>query len=765
MLQKMLNRFKTMFKGTLQKIILIMFMPVVILLAAMTVNNIYHLNSYKSLIIENYTSQLNKFLNDTETDFDSIVSGVSLYPDRTASEYVFSLDTKPPVYDAYNVMYSLKNAKNSSQLIDSVVIYNRKGNFVVTQDSVYDASDYFQSISIYEKYPYSYWKSYKSMGNRMNMLDSSTITSYTDSTNMIIPFVYSPNGITSQNLVIYNISVNKILQNFEMCKFTKDTQVFMTSRDGKAIVGLDGNTELSEALGNRSKTLFKTLRSNSRISYINSEKVLIIESTKRSGVWGYSYSCIVPYYDITRQTYHILLISILSMTALCIVLILYIMLGSKTLYNPWKKLVKVAETAVPGARENLIDSDCESFIEQCFTNIALAQKKISHDYSRILPLSQERYLIKILNNTTDDADFETLSFKYDYFMALCISVTINPKFETNFETNNDEINLDKLKQRVLDVIYNIFADSYITYRLPISSNNLYLLLNLKDGDCMDDVAGIIDEINEMLAIDMDDLSIIFGIGNIYSGCNGIKMTHHEALSSLADELNATKIKFSPSYYHSGITPEYENMLSNYLTAGYIDKAYELLDNIYQKISDSPAENKKNTYFEIVNTVEKVVHQKNIHIDSGIRGSVTDMLKSYQTLDESLVQSYISSMVEHISEIMQTYSSKIDINAVVDYINEHFCDDIVLDDIADKFETSSKYLSKRIKQHLGVPYKEYITRLRMDKSKELLENTDITINELYSAVGFANRSAFTRAFKLNTGLSPSEYKATHGNKKM
>ncbi|MGN0183376.1 MAG: helix-turn-helix domain-containing protein [Candidatus Ornithomonoglobus sp.] len=761
MKKKLLQFFGTMFKGTFQKIMLIMFMPVVILLAAMTINNIYHLNSYKSLIIENYTSQLNKFLNDTEADFDSIISGVSLYPDRTASQYIFSLDTKPTIYDAYNAMYSLKNAKNSSLLIDSVVIYNKKGNFVVTQNSVYDANDYFQSISVYDKYPYSYWKDYKSMGNHIKMLDSSAVSSYTDSANTIIPFVYSPNGSASQNLIIYNISANKILQNFEMCKFTRDTRVFMTSRDGTEIVGLDGNTELTEALGNRSKTLFKTLRSNSKISYINSEKVLIIESTKRSGVWGYSYSCIVPYYDITRQTYHILLISVLSITALCIVLMLYIMFGSKTLYDPWKKLVKVAKTAVPGTGDNLTDNDCESFIERCFTNIALAQKKITHDYSRILPLSQERYLIKILNNTTDDADFETLSFKYDYFMALCINVTINPKFETN----NDEINLDKLKQRVADVIYNIFSDSYITYRLPISSNNLYLLLNLKDDECMDDIAGTINDINDMLAIDMDDLSIIFGIGNIYSGCSGIKMTHHEALSSLAEELNSTKIKFSPSYYHSGITPEHENMLSNYLTAGYIDKAYDLLDNIYQKISDSAAENKKNTYFEIVNTVEKVVHQKNIHIDSGIRGSVTDMLKSYQILDESVVQSYISGMIEHIAEIMQTYSSKLDINAVVDYINEHFCDDIVLDDIADKFETSSKYLSKRIKQHLGVPYKEYLTRLRMDRAKELLENTDITINELYSAVGFANRSAFTRAFKLSTGLSPSEYKTTHGNKKM
>ena len=44
-------------------------------------------------------------------------------------------------------------------------------------------------------------------------------------------------------------------------------------------------------------------------------------------------------------------------------------------------------------------------------------------------------------------------------------------------------------------------------------------------------------------------------------------------------------------------------------------------------------------------------------------------------------------------------------------------------------------------------KEYLTQLRIDKAKELLESTNITISELYSAVGFQNRGEFTRAFKL------------------
>ncbi|MDD6484196.1 MAG: AraC family transcriptional regulator [Clostridiales bacterium] len=609
-------------------------------------------------------------------------------------------------------------------------------------------------------YPYSFWKEYKSTISPVKILSPTSALSINDTTSDVIPIVYAPNGDLSNYLIIYNISANSIIKRFDACKFTRNSQACMMSKDGNHIVGLSDGNDISELMNNRSKHLAKSLRSNSYISYLNSEKVLVIESTERSEIWGYSYTCIVPYDDITRQTYHILTVSILIMLALCVILTLYIILGSKTLYEPWKKLANVAENAYPNYDKYFPRNDYEDFIEKCFTDISLANNKLSHNYSRILPLSQERYLISVLNDMASDGVFETLSFKYDNFMSLCINIMINPKFEIN----NEEVTLEKLKHAIMDVVHNVFADSFITYRLPISSNNLYLLLNLKDDAQTDDIWAAMDTVNDILSFDLDNILITGGNGNIYSGYNGIKITHHEALSSLANKLSKTKIKFSPSHYHSVITNEHENMLLNYLTIGHIDKAHQLLDNIYSAMNEAPDEDKKSSYIEIINILEKVVNQKNLSINTDIHSSILDILRSNKTLDEPTVQSYISDILEQVAEIMATYSSKLDINAVIGFINENFCKDIVLEDIAEKFDTSTKYLSKRIKQYLGVPYKEYITRLRMDKSKELLQNTDITINELYLEVGFANRTAFTRAFKLSTGLSPSEYRSIHGKKK-
>ena len=53
--------------------------------------------------------------------------------------------------------------------------------------------------------------------------------------------------------------------------------------------------------------------------------------------------------------------------------------------------------------------------------------------------------------------------------------------------------------------------------------------------------------------------------------------------------------------------------------------------------------------------------------------------------------------------------------------------------------------------------EYLTGLRMDKAKELLTSTEYSMKEICSMVGYADPNYFSRIFKKNTGVTPTEYK--------
>ena len=74
--------------------------------------------------------------------------------------------------------------------------------------------------------------------------------------------------------------------------------------------------------------------------------------------------------------------------------------------------------------------------------------------------------------------------------------------------------------------------------------------------------------------------------------------------------------------------------------------------------------------------------------------------------------------------------------------------------------SRALLYNKMKAITGAGTKEYITRIRIDKAKSLMENSSMTIAEISDSTGFASQSYFSTAFKNATGMTPSRYKHEH-----
>ena len=88
---------------------------------------------------------------------------------------------------------------------------------------------------------------------------------------------------------------------------------------------------------------------------------------------------------------------------------------------------------------------------------------------------------------------------------------------------------------------------------------------------------------------------------------------------------------------------------------------------------------------------------------------------------------------------------------------NYKNDISLDDVSRSVDISPYYFSKIFKEATGENFIDYLTGLRIDKAKELLENTDLSMKEICSEVGYSNPNYFSRIFKKITGVSPTEYK--------
>ncbi|WP_213514181.1 response regulator [Paenibacillus montaniterrae] len=91
-----------------------------------------------------------------------------------------------------------------------------------------------------------------------------------------------------------------------------------------------------------------------------------------------------------------------------------------------------------------------------------------------------------------------------------------------------------------------------------------------------------------------------------------------------------------------------------------------------------------------------------------------------------------------------------------YVQEHYSEDFTLDDIADKVFLTRNYLSQLFKQVTGENYNSYITRIRMEKAKEMMLSGKYKLYEISQMVGYKNNAYFSQQFKKYTGKSPSEF---------
>ena len=97
------------------------------------------------------------------------------------------------------------------------------------------------------------------------------------------------------------------------------------------------------------------------------------------------------------------------------------------------------------------------------------------------------------------------------------------------------------------------------------------------------------------------------------------------------------------------------------------------------------------------------------------------------------------------------------NKSVEYINEHFYENIDLKSLAEMEHYNPVYYSEWFKRNMGITVSEYIKNLRIDKAKKLLADTDLSVFEIAQSVGYEHNSSFTRAFKEYENISPAQFR--------
>lgn len=98
-----------------------------------------------------------------------------------------------------------------------------------------------------------------------------------------------------------------------------------------------------------------------------------------------------------------------------------------------------------------------------------------------------------------------------------------------------------------------------------------------------------------------------------------------------------------------------------------------------------------------------------------------------------------------------------VSKAIDYMLTHYDYDLKVGHIAGKVNIHERYLQHLFKEHLGVTVNDYLTTLRIEKAKQLLLYTDLSIVKISQYVGMNSQQYFSYLFKQKTHCSPREYR--------
>jgi len=488
--------------------------------------------------------------------------------------------------------------------------------------------------------------------------------------------------------------------------------------------------------------------------------------TVQSNKTGWVYLALIPSNQILSKV-----IDIKILTTVIIFLTIIIGTGmafyfSYLNYNPIKKiaerLTKYSNNEFESKYNNEID-----VINNILTTILSKDDSMEYLLNKYIPSVRANFLMRLLNG-----DFMSKQEIEEIGQFVNITISKGPFAVMLFDID-DYDDFNKLNSVMTQNVYRFSIGNVAEelcektgnkgYVVEISGNRVAMIVDFKTRDtrCIEQMTEIGKNITKFF-VEHFDFSITVGIGQVYEDIMDISKSYVEAQTAIEykivrgknavivfnDMITATSNNRYYTLYH-------ENIIINSLKRGDFKSIYEVLTSVIEDINRNPVSINmaQCIYFEIINTAMKALGELEPQDYNEIMGH-GDILPNFFEC-ETLVDVYdrtvkfYQTICDRIRKIRGSDLSDTK-NIIIEYVQKNFYDkNMSLSLLADKFDQTPSSISRLFKNETGYNFIDYLHHLRLNKAKELLKNTDISISDIALQCGYLNSHSFIRCFKNTT----------------
>lgn len=419
------------------------------------------------------------------------------------------------------------------------------------------------------------------------------------------------------------------------------------------------------------------------------------------------------------------------------------------LYAPIRALYsKVTHQEKASFRENELLSISNSF-ESTAKEAAVLEDRVMN----LSSIARNQFLVRLLNGCyTDAEEICRLCAQYDLrYDAPLFFVIFAAPFPHAIERRN-------LPAAVENCLKNLPVS--VTSVEIWQENTFCFILNTNDASARIVAA---DALQNMYS-NAENIFLRFGVGGVYGEISEIADSFVEA--AIAARLSIHK---NVSLYERRLVPDGNK-------GEHLDEAFSFLKEALQRGEETVA---NRVVAEIISSLSDL--SDSFLIFRFHTAKIISLLQEQFRREEiPFSREYLESLLDYHSntEFSQKVTEAIAFlcravkermenqdrqtrKCLLEYIKANFTRyDFSMDDVLARFDISQTYAMSILQQATNMTFAKYIAFLRMEEFKRLLIQTDRNVGDCVKAVGYNDAPSFMRKFKLQEGVTPSQFRAQH-----
>ncbi|PYE44544.1 response regulator [Paenibacillus barcinonensis] len=399
--------------------------------------------------------------------------------------------------------------------------------------------------------------------------------------------------------------------------------------------------------------------------------------------------------------------------------------------------------------------------------------KLREDMKRSLPYLKERFVNQWLhgllheNEVKDQVHLYGIPITANKPQSRIAIIEVEAAIPLQAGTSTEEAQI-LLRMEVLKRVQAYYQQDLYKIIIMDTNNRIVILAISPDAGLTEQVEQLQEELRHLLKAGGFEADVTVGVGQMYSGWEGVCMAYREACRALDYQTFAGKnqvICFEDLVIesHNGSQPYRSDtsllqQLQFCVSVGAGEEAVSVLNKILTFPFTNVAQFRM-AAMDVITECQRAAMEQQLEGEQVFNKEAVALMLMADHLPELklLLEQHVRTITDVIQAKRQAREGNL-IDQVKAYLEEQMGNaDVGLSSTAAAFYVSPGHLGRLMKKETGQTFVEYLTQLRMKKAESLLKQTDLKGYEIGEQVGIPDPHYFSVLFKKQFGRSMNEYR--------